>query len=630
MSAPRVSVVVPVHNVARHVGACVTSIATQTFSDFEVVVIDDGSSDDSGALARQAAAGDPRFHFVEQPNAGLSAARNRGLERAQGQFVVFVDSDDRLAATYLARLVQAIEDSGADWVACAILFCPPEGPGKPHDGLHGPGPHVPRAQQWHDLSDWRDIVCIYPSVWNKIYRRDLIGEIRFDEGLNYEDHAFFWRYAKRAGPLLRLPEPLYLSTQGRRGQITRDGSERTFEQFTVLDILAGILGDSQKPGGEVALARIATRLTFERAAAIGDRARRRRFLARARDWLAARSLQEDGALGVPAFWCDALSDQVPISVVVPTNADVRALAATLESLAAASLQEAEVLVVPDEGVCPPAEQAEAGLERLLARFPECRVVPGAHGIHEARNRGLRVAQGRAIVFLDAGDTLPPEALAGWHHRLRMAGADMGFARLRMGQSQTVHSGLHDPAGVQPSHLEAQNGFAPDPEEGLAIHAHPSAKIFDRGFLETHGIVFPPGLLSSSHMMLRSVLQAGKVVRLSGIAAGISTDRSCRTQWRRVCSADALYEAITAMQADPALKKLPQGWEGRLWARALWEKLNYADFHAPEERAAFMAEATRLSAQLPLGGALTLDPYIGPRIRKILGLQSGEVLSSGDA
>lgn len=115
-SAPLISVIVPVWNVAAHVGACLRSLAAQSLPDFEAIVVDDGSTDDSLARARSAVAGDARFRFLEQPNRGLSAARNAGLAVARGAFVAFLDSDDRLAPDCLAALHGALAESGADWV----------------------------------------------------------------------------------------------------------------------------------------------------------------------------------------------------------------------------------------------------------------------------------------------------------------------------------------------------------------------------------------------------------------------------------------------------------------------------------------------------------------------------------
>lgn len=652
-AAPRVSLIVPVYQVAEHVEAAIASVLAQRFGDFEVIVVDDGSTDGSGDLARRAAGGDPRFVFLTQENAGLSAARNAGLDRARGELVGFLDSDDRLAPGYLERLVAALDDTGADWVSCGITFCPAGGRPWAHSAIHGDWkiPEGARPER-HDLGDWREVARHFPSAWNKLYRRRLLQGLRFDEGMNYEDHAFHWRYAARTDHLVRLPEPLYLSTQGRAGQITRDGSDRVFEQFAVLDILETVSGGQRggqgggqggarggarpdgppdKTGRDVALARIATRLSFERADVIGDRDRRARFLARARDWLLARGLAPDDSLGVPAYWLELLEGDartVPVSVIVPTNGDIAALRGTLTSLAAQTLTEAEILVLPDRRACPGDSAAHRAILALAADLPGVSVLAGgaggadggADGVAGARNAGLAAARGGAVVFLDAGDSLPPRALAAWHNRLRRAGADLGWATMRMGGAARPHCGLHDRDGIAAARLEDARGCVPTPADGLVLHGHPSAKIFDRAFLRDNGLTFPPGPLSSTHMMLAAVLAARRMVHVAGFPAGIATRPACRTQWRRPTPPDDLHAALAAMAADPRLAALPEGWQGRLWARVLWEKLNHADFPSPEAQAAFVARARQVSADRPPpGGAAGLDPYIGPRIRRLVGL-----------
>lgn len=94
---PLISVIIPVFNVGDHVADYLRSLQAQTLNDFEALVIDDGSTDDSAAIAQSVIGADPRFHLIKQQNKGLSGARNTGLDAAQGAFIAFLDSDDRLA-----------------------------------------------------------------------------------------------------------------------------------------------------------------------------------------------------------------------------------------------------------------------------------------------------------------------------------------------------------------------------------------------------------------------------------------------------------------------------------------------------------------------------------------------------
>lgn len=617
ISVPRISVIVPIYNVAAHIRACIRSILDQSFTDFELIAVDDGSTDDSGLLATQEAGGDPRFQLISQPNGGLSRARNTGLARARGPLVAFVDSDDRVAPTYLERLETTLRETGADWVACGILFCPEDGTKPtPHPAIHGvPDMPADRSPRRIDLSDWTQVVRHFPSAWNKLYRRNLMADLRFDEGLNYEDHAFFYRYACRSDHFVHLPEPLYISTQGRPGQITRDGSERVFEQFDVLEILRAIVAGSDKSGGARALAQITTRLTFERSQAITDPDRRARFIVASRTAQAATGLPPDPTLGVAMWWVSLLEGHVPVSVIIPSDGDGAALNQSLAALQARSLPEAEVLVVAD---------GAAAHERLTAMSLPAGArllqAPGGDDMETcvalARNAGLDVAQGEAVVFLDAGDTLPPRALAIWHNRLRRAGAQIGFAGFVL-LPDTAHSGLHDKTGIGEARLSAPEGFAPTPRDALFIHAHPSAKIFERAFLLAQGLRFRPTPLSSWQLLFAAIARADRVLYLSGPPARLATRPACRKLWQHPVQAADLTKAIHTLQATP-----PDA--ARLMVRAIWEKLNFAIYPDAATRATFedaaLSEFARFDFVQQHGpAAVTCDGFVGARIRQLLAL-----------
>ncbi|AQP45765.1 glycosyltransferase family 2 protein [Tessaracoccus flavus] len=116
MNTPAISVIVPVYNVAPYLTQCLDSVLAQTFGDFELLLVDDGSTDGSSALCDAYAARDDRVRVVHQPNAGLSAARNAGLKLALGEFITFLDGDDWFDAATLAVARQTALASGADVV----------------------------------------------------------------------------------------------------------------------------------------------------------------------------------------------------------------------------------------------------------------------------------------------------------------------------------------------------------------------------------------------------------------------------------------------------------------------------------------------------------------------------------
>ena len=122
MAEPAISIIVPVYKTEAYLETCVDSILAQTFRDFELLLIDDGSPDNCPALCEEAAARDPRIRVIHQKNAGLSAARNTGVEAARGEWIGFVDSDDSIAPEMYETLLTYARRDGAQIAVCDYLL----------------------------------------------------------------------------------------------------------------------------------------------------------------------------------------------------------------------------------------------------------------------------------------------------------------------------------------------------------------------------------------------------------------------------------------------------------------------------------------------------------------------------
>ena len=116
-----ISVIVPVYNVEPYLRECIESILGQTYRDFELILVNDGSTDDSGTICDEYAAQDTRIRVLHQKNSGVSVARNVGLDSVQGEYIAFVDSDDRVSKDYLAYLNDLIQIECADIACCDFL-----------------------------------------------------------------------------------------------------------------------------------------------------------------------------------------------------------------------------------------------------------------------------------------------------------------------------------------------------------------------------------------------------------------------------------------------------------------------------------------------------------------------------
>jgi CDP-glycerol glycerophosphotransferase len=184
LTIPRISVVVPFFNNGDVLADCLQSIASQTFGDLEVIMVDDGSTDDGPRIARAQAQADPRFTLLTVPNGGPGFARNRGAERASGEFLAFVDGDDMLAPQAYEVLLHTLQKSGSDFVSGNVYRIGPEGIRQ--SALHARaikgtriGTHITRLPQLlYDV-----------SVWNKLFRKSFWDSrgLAYPEGMVWED-----------------------------------------------------------------------------------------------------------------------------------------------------------------------------------------------------------------------------------------------------------------------------------------------------------------------------------------------------------------------------------------------------------------------------------------------------------
>ena len=210
---PRFSIIVPVYNVERYVGECVESLRRQTFDDFEVVCVNDGSTDRSVEVARRAAGEDARFVFVDRANGGLSAARNTGLEAATGDYVCFLDSDDRYVPDALERLARVLADDDLDVLdfSAATFYETPDMQ-QVHEESYDYRDPIPGVHDGQDLFVlyWEKVQFVSSACFHAI-RRSLLEDhgLTFCEGLLHEDELFtpiLYAYAQRAA---YLDEQLY-------------------------------------------------------------------------------------------------------------------------------------------------------------------------------------------------------------------------------------------------------------------------------------------------------------------------------------------------------------------------------------------------------------------------------------
>ncbi len=207
---PTISVIIPVYNVERFFEKCLTTLVHQTFRDFEIIAVNDGSTDSSGEIAHRFAEKYDFIKVIDQENAGMSAARNRGMQEARGKYFCFVDSDDYVSPYYLEELYRAVSENKADIACCYYYYHFVES-----DVLYK---YPFRCEGVFDQGEAMNKLLhdtqIQSLVWNKIYKRGLFTDygITFPS-MAFEDMATANRIFAHANKVVVLNKALYYYNQ---------------------------------------------------------------------------------------------------------------------------------------------------------------------------------------------------------------------------------------------------------------------------------------------------------------------------------------------------------------------------------------------------------------------------------
>ena len=221
---PVVSIIVPVYNVKSYVGECVESLCRQTYTNLEILLVDDGSTDGSGEVCDEYADRDERIRVIHQANRGLSGARNMGLDDARGEYIAFVDSDDLVSTNYVETLYELLMKYEADIAACAYVKGTTEQLTDIREKVLSLDnvkeicmPSVKLLKQWHGKYKQQETVA-----WNKLYCREVWNgrkKIRFPESRNHEDVLISHLVVQGAKTIVLTTEILYFY-RIRKGSIT--------------------------------------------------------------------------------------------------------------------------------------------------------------------------------------------------------------------------------------------------------------------------------------------------------------------------------------------------------------------------------------------------------------------------
>ena len=211
MNLPLISIVVPVYNVEAYIEHCIHNILSQTYRNLEVIIVNDGSPDDSIKIAKELTKDDPRFIYIDKENGGQSDARNAGLDIATGDYIFFCDPDDFMFEKSIENLYYASTLMKADIVVGSFCHF--------NDGvfyLYNPdkdGEMLSRMsakEAIEGMDSMEDYPFLrYSAVWGKLFKKDLFNTIRFPKGKYAEDQFIMWRLYLASDVIVRYQSDVY-------------------------------------------------------------------------------------------------------------------------------------------------------------------------------------------------------------------------------------------------------------------------------------------------------------------------------------------------------------------------------------------------------------------------------------
>lgn len=220
----KISVIVPVYNVEKYLDNCLNSLANQTLKDIEIIIVNDGSTDNSQKIIDKYVKKFSNFKSFVKENGGVSKARNYGKEKATGDYIAFLDSDDFIEPNMYELLYNKAKQGDFDIVFCDTLAV-----------FDDKKQYISCNVKSDNVSNKQLMIDAYAVIWNKIYKRELLKDINFKEGINYcEDVEFLYLIYSRTKKIGVINKPLHNYLQ-RPGSLTYVFDEKLYHVIEVMD-----------------------------------------------------------------------------------------------------------------------------------------------------------------------------------------------------------------------------------------------------------------------------------------------------------------------------------------------------------------------------------------------------------
>lgn len=238
MESDLISVIVPVYNVEKYLEKCINSIINQTYKKLEIILVDDGSTDNSGKMCDDFAKKDKRIKVIHKENGGLSDARNFGIDVAVGKYIAFVDSDDFLKEDFYEYLMNLKEKTNSDIIECSFIRAYEEDldmfefPSRKEEAIVTTG-NTGALELL--MSDDDEISTNSVVVWNKIYKKELFDGIRFPKGKTHEDQFTTYKLLAKCESFTTSNQFKYGYFQRKNSIVNKTFNIKRFDTFEAFD-----------------------------------------------------------------------------------------------------------------------------------------------------------------------------------------------------------------------------------------------------------------------------------------------------------------------------------------------------------------------------------------------------------
>ncbi|WP_431770785.1 glycosyltransferase family 2 protein [Streptococcus gallolyticus] len=231
-----VSIILPVYNVENYIEKCLKSIRRQTYSNIEVIIVNDGSTDNSIKYCEKICEIDSRFFILNKENGGLSDARNVGIEAAHGEYLIFIDSDDFVSESLVHHLVSCLEDTNSDIAICdPVHYYSEQSEQCDSQTIFLDATSIVTFSSREAISELLYQKSFLVSAWGKIYKKDLFADIRFPKGKLFEDSAIMYLLFEKCHRITYSNAKFYAYVHRENSITTNSFSDKDLDILEITD-----------------------------------------------------------------------------------------------------------------------------------------------------------------------------------------------------------------------------------------------------------------------------------------------------------------------------------------------------------------------------------------------------------